>query len=139
MVWKHGAHSTYDLQYHLIFTTKYRRPVLRGVIAQSVRSLFHSVAQFHKIEVKSFEMGSDHVHALVAAPPSLAPADLVRRMKSFIARETFHRHPYLRNVYWGGEFWGDGYCIRSVGEHVDAETVQRYIEQHAHESREGEL
>jgi putative transposase len=33
MRYRHGAHSTYDLKYHIVFCTKYRYRVLTGHIA----------------------------------------------------------------------------------------------------------
>src|SRR3989449_7442856 len=36
---RRAAHTVYSLQYHFVFTTKYRKPVLVGEIGHSVRDL----------------------------------------------------------------------------------------------------
>jgi putative transposase len=38
---------------------------------------------------------------------------------------------------WGGEFWEDGYFVRTVGDQVTAEVVKRYIQYHRHDERDG--
>lgn len=32
-----GSHTVYDLKYHLVWITKYRKPVMTGVVAEAVR------------------------------------------------------------------------------------------------------
>ncbi len=29
--------------------------------------------------------------------------------------------------FWGGDFWGDGYFVRSVGDKVTSEVIRCYI------------
>ena len=38
MEYQHGAHSVYDIKYHLIWVTKYRYQVLKGDIGDIVNS-----------------------------------------------------------------------------------------------------
>ncbi|CAB1245364.1 protein of unknown function [Ruminococcaceae bacterium BL-6] len=37
--YRKSAHSTYDIKYHLVWITKYRKAVLTGKIAQRTREL----------------------------------------------------------------------------------------------------
>jgi putative transposase len=34
-----GSHTVYDIQYHLVWVTKYRYPILQGEIALRAREL----------------------------------------------------------------------------------------------------
>jgi len=65
---------------------------------------------------------------ILLAPPRYAPARVMQIMKSICARELFARFPWLRRKLWGGELWGDGYFVRSVGDQVTADVIRRYIE-----------
>jgi putative transposase len=69
----------------------------------------------------------DHVHLLLHAPPQYGPARIVQVMKSISAREIFERFPQLRRQLWAGEFWNDGYFVRSVGDEVTTELIKHYI------------
>jgi hypothetical protein len=39
MSYRKTAHSVYDLKYHIVWITKYRKPILRGEIGKRVREL----------------------------------------------------------------------------------------------------
>jgi len=44
----------------------------------------------------------------------------------------FREFPEVREELWGGEFWRDGYYVRSVGDEVTGEVIRKYIEYHEH-------
>ncbi len=79
--YKTSAHAIYDIQYHLVWCTKYRYPVLRGEIGKRCRDLLRQIAMAREITVIRGALAPDHVHMLVAAPPSLAPSKLVQYLK----------------------------------------------------------
>jgi putative transposase len=49
--YRRAAHTVYELHYHFVFTTKYRKPVLRGEIALEVRELIRQICRGHDIEI----------------------------------------------------------------------------------------
>ena len=53
----------------------------------------------------------------------------------------FEEFPWLRQkIYWGGEFWNDGYFVRTVGDNVTADVIRKYIEyQHDVETKQLDL
>jgi len=38
--------------------------------------------------------------------------------------------PEVKNELWGGEFWEDGYFVRTVGDKVTKDIIKKYIEYH---------
>ena len=82
------------------------------------------------MDLKAVEVDLDHVHLYIGLPPQRAVGSAVRILKSISARKMFVRFPYLKRKLWAGELWGDGYFVRTIGEGVTAEMVNRYIEQH---------
>jgi len=77
--------------------------------------------------INTMEVMEDHVHVFLSAPPLYAPTWIAQILKSISARELFARFPQLRRQLWGGQFWEDGYFVRSVGDAVTAEIIHRYI------------
>jgi len=69
----------------------------------------------------------DHSHMLLSAPPHLAPAKLVRYIKSRSSRKLQEEFPELRKRYWGQHLWARGYFCATVGA-VDEQTIKAYIE-----------
>ena len=43
--YRQSAHATYDLKYHLVLITKYRKKVLGGQIGERVRDLIRQVCK----------------------------------------------------------------------------------------------
>jgi len=70
-----------------------------------------------RYEIKFLEVGTDkdHVHFLVQTVQNYSATKLVTIIKSLIAREVFSRFPTVKKQLWGGEFWGKGYFINTVG------------------------
>ena len=124
---KASEHAVYDLKYHLVWTPKYRKELLIGEVAEATKELLGEIAEAYDMEIDTLEVMEDHVHLFVSCPPRYSPARVMQILKSVSARELFARFPWLRRKLWGGELWGDGYFVRSVGDQVTAEIIRRYI------------
>jgi len=49
--YREGAHTVYDLKYHLVWVTKYRYKVLVGDIAVRARDLIRQVCMTREIKI----------------------------------------------------------------------------------------
>jgi len=54
-------------------------------------------------------------------------------LKSISASEVFEEFPEVKRELWGGEFWEDGYFVRTVGDKVTADLIKCYIKYHQDE------
>jgi putative transposase len=124
---KRTHHAVYDLKYHFVWIPKYRKKLLKGDVAKFIRQIFERIASEYGWEVEEMAIQPDHIHIFLHAPPKYAPAQIVQIMKSISAREVFAQFPRLHEKLWAGEFWSDGYFVRSVGDQVTAETIKQYI------------
>src|SRR4030042_1521760 len=127
MAIKRTSHAVYDTQYHIVWAPKYRMWVLRGDIQQRVRELFQEIADNHDIDIDTMEIVPDHVHLFVSFPPRYSIANVVGKLKSISASVIFREFPEIKRQLWGGEFWEDGYFVRTVGDNVTAEIIKKYI------------
>ena len=120
-------HTVYDLKYHFVWIPKYRKKLLKGDVKAFTQEVFTRIATEYGWEIEEMAIEKDHVHLFIHVPPKFAPAKIAQIMKSISARETFKEFPHLRKQLWAGEFWGDGYFVRSVGDSVTTEIIKRYI------------
>ena len=120
-------HTVYDLKYHFVWIPKYRKRLLKGEVKEFTEAVFQRIAQEYGWEIEELAIEDDHVHMFLHVPPKYAPAKVAQIMKSISAREIFKEFPRLRKQLWAGEFWGDGYFVRSVGDAVTTEIIKRYI------------
>jgi putative transposase len=124
---KRTSHAVYDLKYHMVWVPKYRKMILRGELAKKVKTAFQEICERYEFEIDTMEVKDDHVHLFLSAPPRYSPARVVQIIKSISAKMVFKQFPEVKKQLWGGEFWGDGYFVRSVGDKVTSEVIRRYI------------
>ena len=127
---KRTSHAVYDTKYHLVWTPKYRKWVLRGDIREKAKRMFEEISGNHGFEIDTMEVAENHVHIFLSFPPRYSIARVVGMLKSISASVIFKEHPEVKEELWGGEFWEDGYFARTVGDRVTAETIRKYIEYH---------
>ena len=126
-------HAVYDLKYHLVWIPKYRKHVLSNEVSKHLKEVFKQIAEEYEFKIDTMEVMEDHVHIFVEVPPRYSPAQVAQILKSVSAREVFKKFPKLRKQLWAGEFWSDGYFVRSVGDKVTADIIRKYIEYQTHE------
>jgi len=127
---KRTSHAVYDLKYHFVWIPKYRKMILTEAIAKRVEEIFREVAEIYEFEIETMAVVEDHVHIFLSAPPKYAPGQIVRILKSRSAKAVFKEFAEVKRKLWTGEFWSDGYFVRTVGDQVTTEIIKRYIEYH---------
>jgi putative transposase len=125
--YRKASHSVYDLKYHIVWITKYRKPVLRREIGTRVRELVRMICASLEVEIVKGNISRDHVHLLVSVPPTLAVSRLVQRMKGLTSRRLLEENKGLNKAFWGRHLWGRGYFAASTG-NVSEEMIAQYIE-----------
>jgi putative transposase len=124
--YRRAAHTVYSLHYHVVFTTKYRKPVLRGEVAVTVRDLIREVCRTHDIEILQGHVRPDHVHLLLSVPPHLAPSRVLQWIKGKTSHHLLQDWRQLRQQFWGRHLWARGYFVCTSGNVTD-DVVAEYI------------
>ena len=137
MVLKRTSHAVYDTRYHVVWAPKYRKWIRREDIRHRAGELFREIAQEFGFEIEELEVAKDHVHVFLNFPPKYAIAKVGGILKSLSASRLFAEYSELKVEWWGGEFWEDGYFVRTVGDQVTAEVIKKYIRYHQHEEHQG--
>jgi putative transposase len=126
--YREGAHTIYDLKYHLVWVTKCRYKVLAGDVATRARDLLRQVCMTREIKIVKGHVSRDHVHMLVSCPPKLSVSGMVQYLKGRSSHMLQREFPELRRRYWGQHLWARGYFAASSGTVTDA-MIKAYIEQ----------
>jgi putative transposase len=63
--YRRSSHTVYDLKYHLVWITKYRKPVLTGSIAIRLLELIREIRKSRDVEILKGHISRDHVHIFV--------------------------------------------------------------------------
>ena len=129
MDYRVGPHTKYKIEYHFVWITKYRYPVLIGEVALRVRELVRQTCVLFELEIVRGVVSKDHVHLLVSAPPTISPSEIMRRIKGRTASKLFEEFPHLKKRYWGRHFWARGYFCVTAGE-LTKQMIEEYLEHH---------
>jgi len=128
---KSFAHSVVCIQLHVVFTTKYRHPVISGDIERDVIDLCKGVASKNKCEIleAKADLGTkDHIHLLIEMAPDVSISRLANTMKTVTSREIRKRYTEeLKPYYWKPALWKRGYCATSTGG-VGIDVIKKYIQ-----------
>jgi putative transposase len=120
------SHSVYDLKYHLVWITKYRKPVFFGDVAIRLRELIREICKSLDIEIIKGHVSKDHVHLFVSVPPQLSISKVMGRIKGKTSRKLLSEYRRLSKEFWGRHLWGRGYFAASSGNVTD-EVIMQYI------------
>ena len=124
----HGRTCVYNLNYHIIWCTKYRRKVLTEEIAERLCQLLKETGEAKGFTVVSAEVGEmDHVHCFVSAPPKHSVTDIARWLKGISGRRLLMEYPQIGEKLWKGHLWNGSYFAESIGS-TSEENILKYIE-----------
>src|SRR5579872_1588786 len=97
--YRSGPHTRYDLKYHFVWVTKYRRKVLGGEVGRRLRELVREVCRTHEVEILEGAVSVDHVHILVSCPPQISPSKLMQYIKGKSSRKLMMEFRTLGKQY----------------------------------------
>lgn len=122
----------YNLNYHIVWCTKYRRKVLKDGIDADLKTILREIASENGYSIPHMEVGlDDHIHLLVSAPPKISVSSIVKQLKGTSSLRLFAMHPELKSRYWKrkGErsLWSPSYFVESIGT-TNEDAVAKYID-----------
>jgi putative transposase len=126
--YKSGSHTRHDLKAHVVWITKYRKPVLRGEIGIRAREIIRQECGIMEVEILSGHVSRDHVHLLLGYAPKLSISKIVQRLKGKSSWRMMQEFRELKRKFWGQRMWGRGYFVASSGNVTD-EVIMEYIAQ----------
>ncbi|PIP86967.1 IS200/IS605 family transposase [Candidatus Campbellbacteria bacterium CG22_combo_CG10-13_8_21_14_all_36_13] len=125
--YRKGSHTLFDLKYHIVWVTKYRKPILTEKRGQRVRTLVREICFANNVEIIKGHISKDYVHIFVSIPPQLSISRFVQLVKGKTSRKLLQEDKALSKIYWGSHLWARGYFATSSGTVTD-EVIMNYIE-----------
>ena len=123
--WTKSKTVVYNIGYHLIWCSKYRRKVLTDDAETRLKELLAEKAGQIDIEIVQMEIMPDHVHLFIKATPVNSPHYIVQQLKGYTSRVLRQEFPSLKSRL--PSLWTRSYYCESVG-HISEETILKYIE-----------
>ena len=102
--------------YHVWFSTKYRRWLLQGEVAEKAKEMMELVASERGIALLECETMVDHAHLLIEAQSGVQLSWFMKLIKGRSAYEVFRAFPELKLDAHVNSFWQDSFNARLVSE-----------------------
>lgn len=113
---KSHYHCVYNLKYHLVLVTKYRRKCFTNAMLDRLKEVCAEQCQHWEIGLVEFGGEADHVHLLLDMHPNIMPSKFVNSLKtvtSRLLRKEFQAE--LGKVYRKPVLWTRAYCLITAG------------------------
>ena len=121
-------HSVYQIQYHIVWGTKYRRKILKYYVRKELIKSFYKIQRkypdwyFHGINTDS-----DHVHILMEIPPKYKISEVIQKLKIQSNYDLRRKFKFIKQIYEKRHsVWGVGYFVSTVG--LNENQIKKYIE-----------
>lgn len=122
----HLNHSTWDCKYHVVFTPKYRKKILYGVIRKELKEVFHRLARQKECVIEEGHLMPDHIHMLISIPPKYSVSQVLGFMKGKSSIWVAQNISNKQRNFVGHKFWARGYFVSTVG--ADEKIIRSYIQ-----------
>lgn len=124
----HARTCVYNVNYHVVWSTKYRRKVLNDIIETRLKEILVQVSKDKDFIIHEMEVGEkDHIHLFVSAHPKISISYIVKMMKGISGRLLMREFPEIEKMLWKGELWNPSYYVETIGS-VSEENIRRYIQ-----------
>src|SRR5579864_4121405 len=114
---KYLFHFAFNLHYHLVIVTKYRRKCITASMLARLKIICTELTKKWECELLEFNGEADHLHLLFSLNPKVAPSVFVNNLKtvtSRLIRKEFSMQ--LAKIYKKKPvFWSRSYCILTCG------------------------
>lgn len=124
-------HCVYNLKYHLVLVTKYRRKCFTTIMLNRLKDICNKQCQRWDAELLEFGGEEDHIHLLLEMHPNILPAKFINSLKtvsSRLIRKEFSEH--LAKYYWKSILWTRAYCLITAGG-APLSVLREYIQKQA--------
>lgn len=125
--YRKSSHSVYDIKYHVVWITKYRKRVLSKEVGGKLREILRQTCLSLDVVLVKGHISRDHVHMLLSVPPHLSVSKLMQSLKGRSSRKLMMEFRELKREFWGRHLWARGYFVCTTGNVTD-EVIKEYIE-----------
>ncbi len=111
---KSNNNIVYNCKYHVVWVTKYRRPVLTQQIETRLKEILKNIAAEIQVDILEMEVADmNHVHLLVSLDPQFGVHKAVKRFKGASSRYLRQEFPQLKSRL--PTLWTNSYFVSTVG------------------------
>lgn len=119
-------HSVYQIEYHIVWGTKYRRKILKPYVKRTLLDSFQKTEFLYPtLHVAKVNTADDHVHLILEVAPCVSVAAMVQKLKAHSSSNLRKSFKFIREMDDGSGIWSVGYFCSTIG--LNEQMIERYI------------
>lgn len=120
-------HSVYEVQYHLVWGTKYRRKILKNYVRPELIKSIHKLQNtYPSWYIHGINTSDDHIHILIEFPPKYSVAEVVQKIKIISSKHLRNKFKFINRIFGKHSgIWSIGYYVSTVG--MNEAKIKKYI------------
>ena len=120
-------HSTYQCQYHIVWTPHYRGKVMASkYIKQELKRIFKLICKWKRFDMLSWHIGDEHIHIYLSIPPKYSVSYAISILKGKSSSWIKKKNKKIPK----GSYWARGYYVSTIG--ITEVAIRKYIENQYH-------
>ena len=123
--WKTNKSSVYNIGYHIIWCSKYRRNVLTGDIESRLKDLVIQKSNENGWSIENIEIMPDHLHLFIKATPSDSISHIVSQLKGYTSSVLRNEFELLRTRL--PTLWTRSFYVETIG-YISESVIKKYID-----------
>jgi putative transposase len=127
------SHTKWECKYHVVLIPKCRRKTLYGKLRRNLGEVFHQLAKQKESRIEEGHLRSDHVHMMIAIPPTYAVSQVIGYIKGKSAIHVARVYGERKRNFVGQHFWARGFFVSTVGR--DEAVIRSYIQKQEQEDQ----
>jgi putative transposase len=114
--YRRTAHTRFDIKFHLVWITKYRKKLLRGEVGVRLRQIVRTICAELEVEILKGYVSVEHVHLSISRPPHVSASYRMQPMKGEEFEATLARVQHSEQRMLGPAPLGDRLLRGEFGE-----------------------
>ena len=125
MKYSRASHVIYNLSFHLILTSKYRKPYFNNINNLFLKRILSIACHKANVKIENIEVMPDHIHLFIRAlSSSINVSKMVQIIKGYTSFIVRKKYDYLKKYK---AFWSPTYFIESIG-NISEKIIKKYID-----------
>ena len=125
-VYRHTNTTVSLLNYHFVFSPRYRRKIFNIVgVEQRFRELVSQKCAELNIIIIALECDCDHTHLFLNCLPTHSPTSVMQNIKGYTSKVLRNEFDVLAKM---PSLWTRSYFVSTAG-NVSSETIKKYVEE----------
>ena len=124
------AQTFSNLLFHVVFSTRYRKPYLDAELKPQILASLGGIVRELEGKALMINGAADHIHMLVALPPTISIAEALRVIKTNSSRWVHEKWSLRRSFAWQA-----GYAAFSISQSNVAQVIRYMVDQEKHHQK----